>query len=177
MRCRDCPYGIEDYERRMNWYDRIVSERGIPNDIYHSLSPDEAVNEFEKFCWCDKVGGKTYIFGKCSEYGDDITPHTIHRSKKRRNKYERNQKYKDKLKRLYEINGGYYYSPVYHMDSKWIDGYGLVDLPKSYYKRVYRGRNSKYLKRQSNKAIRRYQGELHKGNMAHKLYDYWWKLR
>ena len=42
--------------------------------------------------------------------------------------------------------------------------------------RWYRGKRSKYFKQQSNRKIRRYKGELHKGNMAHKLYDFWWEL-
>ena len=58
----------------------------------------------------------------------------------------------------------------------WINGHGYVQNAKPYYKRWYRGKRSKYFKQQSNRKIRRYNGELHKGNMAYKLYDFWWEL-
>ena len=60
LNCRDCPYGKEDFERRMYWYNKIVEERGIPNDIYHDLQPEDVVDEFEQFLWCDKVCDKVY---------------------------------------------------------------------------------------------------------------------
>ena len=67
MHCRCCPYGKEDFERRMRNYQRIIQERGIPNDIYHYLKPEDAAAEFEQFVWCDKVGGKVYWAGYCED--------------------------------------------------------------------------------------------------------------
>lgn len=57
MKCRNCPYGQEDFYRRMAWYNKIISKCGIPNDFYGDLQPDEAADELEQFVWCDKVGG------------------------------------------------------------------------------------------------------------------------
>ena len=98
LKCRDCPYGKEDFERRM----------------------------------------------------------------KRRNKRERDLKHKEYLKRLEKISRGYP-SPVYYTDEIYVMGCGYVENPKPYYKRLYRGKRSKYLKKQSHKKIRRYKGGLHNG--------------
>lgn len=94
--------------------------------------------------------------------------------RKRRNKRERDQKYKEHLKRLDKISRGYP-SPVYYTDEIYVRGFGYIENPNPYYKRLYRGKRSKYLKKQSHKAIRRYNGELHNGNMCHRLYDFWWE--
>ena len=109
MDCRDCPYGKEDFERRMYWYNKTIQERGIPNDIYYNLQPEDAAEEFEQFLWCDKVGGKVYCFGHCTDFYEDIDVVNSQNSskKKRKNKRERDQKYKEYLKRLDKISRGY----------------------------------------------------------------------
>lgn len=176
MECRNCPYGNEDFERRMSWYNEIISEKGIPNDIYGYLQPQDAPDDFEQFLWCDKVGGKVYCFGHCEDAYSDIPKH-VNRTKikrKRRNKIERDLKHKNHLKYIAENTSGYP-SGAYYVDEIWIKGYGYVKNQKPYYKRLYRGRRSKYLKRLSNKKIRRYNGELHKGYHCHKLFDFWWE--
>lgn len=176
MKCRDCPYGIEDFERRMYWYNKIVKEHGVPNDIYHDLQPEDVTDEFERFLWCDKVGGKVYCFGHCTDFYEDsdVVKQKNSSKKKRRNKRERDLKYKEHLKRLEKISRGYP-SPVYYTDEIYVRGCGYIKNPKPYYKRLYRGKRSKYLKKQSHKKIRRYNGELNNGWQCHKLYDFWWK--
>lgn len=63
------------------------------------------------------------------------------------------------------------------MDEIWIRGIGYVENPKPYYKRLYRGSRSKYLKKLSHKKVRRYTGDLpRKGNQSNKLFDFWWEL-
>ena len=130
--------------------------------------------------WCDKVDGYNYRFGYCSDiYNVEIKKKN--RSKqKRRNKRERNQKHRNHLKFFAENVTGYP-SPVIYTDKIWIKGQGYVENSKPYYKRLYRGRgrrsNSNYHKKMSNRKIRRYTGELpKKGNLSHKLYDFWWEL-
>ena len=93
---------------------------------------------------------------------------------KRRNKRERDLKHKEHLKRLDKISRGYPL-PVYYTDEIYVRGCGYIENPKPYYKRLYRGKRSKYLKKQSHKKIRRYNGELHNGWQCHKLYDFWWE--
>ena len=156
MKCRDCPYGQEDF----NKYSSYVNEEDIENCI-----------------WCDKVGGKVYCFGHCSDwYEKNIKSSKKHSNKNRRNKYERNLKYQNHLKYLYEIAGGYYPTPVRYTDEVWIKGVGYIENTKPYYQRLYRSKRSKYLKKQSNRKIRRYKYDLHNGYQhIHKLYDFWWQ--
>lgn len=180
MYCRNCPYGEEDFKRRMYWYEKIIQERGIPNDIYHYLTPEDAPDEFEQFLWCNKVGGKVYWSGRCSDAYSDVSKKTNHSKQhskqKRRNKRERDQKYKNYLKFLAE-NVQHYSSPVIYTNKNFIHGQGYVENPKSYYKRYYREKRAKYIKRMSNKAIRRYKGNIpKKGNWCHKLYDFYYEL-
>ncbi|MCR2049748.1 hypothetical protein NSB25_21055 [Acetatifactor muris] len=180
MECRNCPYGKEDFMRRMLNYEKIVSERRIPNDICHYLKPENASDEFERFLWCDKVGGKVFWAGRCEDAYIDIPKRINHKKQKRRSKRERDQKHKNHLKFLAENVPEYPY-PVIYTDEILIRGHGYVENPKPYYKRLYRGRgrhsNSNYHKKMSNKKIRRYRGELSKkGNLSHRLYDFWWEL-
>ena len=180
MECRNCPYGEEDFKRRMSNYEKIILERGIPNDIYHYLKPEDAPDEFEQFLWCDKVGGKTYWAYKCSDAYPEIRPTINYSKQKRRNKRERDQKHKNHLKFLAE-NIQYYPSPVIYNNEIWIRGQGYVENPKPYYKRCYRGnhKGNRYslYKKYANRCIRRYKGEIHnKGNQYRKIFDYWWNV-
>lgn len=181
MQCRSCPYGREDFERRMYWYNKIKEERGIPNDIYYDLQPEEAADEFEQFLWCDKVGRKVYGGYRCEDAFGDLTSVNLNRldqkksdKQKKQNKRFRNQKHKEHLKHLHEISKGRL-SPVTYKQEVYTNGCDYIENPKPYYKRSYRGKRSKYLKKQSARKIRRYQGELHNGWQCHKLYDFWWK--
>lgn len=155
LRCRDCPYGKEDYDRLSKFCDE---------------------EDIENYVWCDKVGGKVYCFGHCTDFYEDIdiVKQKNSSKKKRINKRERDKKYKNHLKQLSKSSSGFPSGAVY-FDEIWIKGKGYVKNPKPYYKRLYRGQRSKYLKKQSHKAIRRYKGELHNGNMCHKIYDFWWE--
>ena len=158
MRCQDCPYGFDDFQR-------LIKIGSNPDDI-------------ERFIWCDKVGGKIYQFGYCGEHNTMIPKDVKHNrsNKAKSNKYNRDKKYKNKLKRLYE-DVWHYPPPVVYMDKVCIKKHKYIKNPKPYYKRVYRSKRSKYLKRQSNKKIRKYKGELHNGyQYIHKLYDFWWEL-
>lgn len=164
----------------MYCYKKTIAERGIPNDVYYNLKPEDAVEEFEQFLWCNKVGGKVHWAGRCTDAYSDIPKWINHQKQKRRNKRERDQKHKNHLKFLAE-NVQYYPASVIYTDVIWIKGQGYVENPKPYYKRLYRGRgrhsNSNYHKKMSNRKIRRYRGELSKkGNLSHRLYDFWWEL-
>lgn len=130
--------------------------------------------------YCDKVGGKILLYGYCADVYEKNVTHKNHSKQKRRNKRERDQKHKNHLKFLTENILGYP-SQVIYTDEIWIKGQSYVENPKPYYKRLYRGRgrhsNSNYHKKMSNRKIRRYTGELSKkGNLSHKLYDFWWEL-
>ena len=92
MRCRDCPYGIEDFTLRTEMY----------KSVYGEYPDEDRTNESEQFVWCDKVGGKVYSFGHCSDwYEHDEEKHKNHSKKKRINKRERYLKHQNHLKYLY----------------------------------------------------------------------------
>ena len=156
MRCRDCPYGTESFEKYESYIDK---------------------EDIESCVWCDKVGGKVYSHGHCSDWYEhhDEENHKNCSKKKRMNKRERYLKHQNHLKHLEKVSGGYPKAVIYE-DEIWDKKLGYIKNPKPYYKRQYRYKISKYLKRQSNQKIRRYKGDLHNGNQCHKLYDFWWRL-
>ena len=126
--------------------------------------------------YCEKVGGKTSWYGFCKDTFQDIQKHINCSKQKRRNKRERDQKHKNHLKFLAKYPSGYP-SPAVYRDEIFIRGQGYVENPKPYYKRYYREQRAKYIKRMSNKTIRRYKGDIPKnGNWSHKLYDFWWEM-
>lgn len=92
------------------------------------------------------------------------------------NKRERYEKEQRHLRKLANETKDYPQSVMY-VEKKWSRKIGYYDLSKPYYKRVYRGKASSYAKRQSNKKIRRYKGDLHNGYQhIHKIYDVWWEI-
>lgn len=176
MQCRDCPYGKDDFDNKMRRYYMTIQEYGIPNEFYDYLQPKDAADEFEHSVWCEKTGGKVWWYGHCSDcYEDDRFVDLRNSSKqKKRNKRERKQKHNEHIKRLNKVSRGYP-SPVYYTNRIYIRELGYIENLKPYYRRLYRGKRSKYLKKQSHRKIRRYKGELHNGWQCHKLYDFWWK--
>lgn len=154
MSCKNCPYGEEDF---------------IKLDKFNIEYSDD---ELEDYIWCDKVGGKISWYGRCCEDNPVILCCKKHSNKKRRNKRERYIRHQKHLKHLAEDTSGCP-TPAYYVDEIWIRGYGYVENQKPYYKRIYRGQRSKYIKKLSNRKIRRYQDDLAKGYMCHKLYDFW----
>lgn len=129
-----------------------------------------------KHLYCNKFGCNVCYIEHCIEWNKQSEKISKNYSKRKRiNKYARYIKYQNHLKHLYKIAGRYYPTPVVY-DNEILTKYGYIKNPKPYYKRWYRGKRSSYLKRQSNKAIRRYKGELHNGYQhIHKIYDFWWE--
>ena len=67
----------------------------------------------------------------------------------------------------------YYPSPVEYVDEIWLGGCYYIENTKPYYKRIYPGKRAKKsLKKQSNRKIRRYKGELHNGYQCHKVFEF-----
>lgn len=150
MECANCPYGKEEYERRTR-YDTNNT------DIF-----------------CDKIGGRVSIFGYCEDMNSDISKDENHSKKRKSNRIERKIKYKSHLKHLYEISN--YPKPVYYIDEIKVKRCHYVTNPKPYYKRLYRGKYSPFLKKISNRKIRRYKGEISNGWNCHRLFDFWWEM-
>lgn len=150
MECATCPYGREEFVRRTR-YDTSNT------DIF-----------------CDKTGGKISIWGYCEDINCGSLKHDNHSKKKKRNKRERDIKYKSHLKYLFEISN--YPEPVHYIDEIKVKRHHYIKNPKPYYKRVYRNKYSPYLKKVSNRKIRRYKGELSNGYYCHRLFDFWWEM-
>ena len=164
MECRNCPYIKEEFKTRY---------------LY---------NDTEEYCWCDKTGGKLWWYGYCSDAFHDTQQNNIkHSCKRKRNKRERDQKYKQHLKFLAE-NCKDYPSPAYPADENgnYIPGaewhiWFPDEEPKDivYYKRQYRAKRRwnrfAYYKKYSNRRVRRYKGGIHKGGAYKKIFDYWYE--
>ena len=146
-------------------------------DCPYNKKEDEAEVNYR----CDKIGGITEWYGQCEESADIIPSRNVSKRRKR-NKRERDLKYKRHLK-LLARNFKKYGSPVIYNDEiyVWRKGY-YIKYPKPYYKRYYRGSNHratsryKLYKKISNRKVRRYRRELHNGSQYKKVFDYWWSV-
>jgi hypothetical protein len=151
MHCQDCPY----------------------NETY----PYDFDDSEEQDIWCDKVGGKIWHFGRCSD-ADEIElkreqQYSKPSKRRRKNKRERDEKYKRHLKWIADNVSGFPWA-VYYVEDKYIRGQGFIPVEKPYYKRTYY--NSRYYKRYANRVARRYKGEIHRGNAYRKIFDYRWAV-
>lgn len=180
MECKNCPYIKDEFDNKMNRYSNRVKEDGIPNSVYGYLNYEDASDEAEQCCWCEKTGGKIWWYGQCSDAQLDEVIKNTSSKRKKRNKRERDLKYKRHLKYISENSSGYPHS-AYPMDKNgnyvpyiWFPNDTLQEI--AYYKRFYRGSSSSYHKKMSNRKIRRYKGELPNGFGCHKLYDYWYEM-
>ena len=89
------------------------------------------------------------------EYYNSINSEDKYKKQKQRlNRYAKKQIDKEKLKKLYP----------------------LVNNRDNYLYRCYRGSRSKYLKKLSNKKVRKSKGLSGKSNIYRKVFDYWYKL-
>lgn len=165
LQCRDCPYGKSDFDIAMNYYNKTVEKHGIPNNIYGYQTYEDAGAEAEEYVYCDKVGGKIIYYGHCSDF-DSRAPQLKNTSrKKKKNKRERDQKYKQHLKLLYQINEYWWPRPVSH-----------VAGDKDYYKRKcpnHGGKYRRFNKKESNKRVRRYCEEIPNGASYKRIFNYY----
>lgn len=160
MNCKQCPYIKAEY-------------------LYKADNAfDEYKDDIEDSCWCEKVGGKLSLYGRC---GDPyiMNYQSENRAKrKRRNKRERDLKHKRRLKFIAD-NSSQYPCGAMYVCEKWTRKNGYTPLKKPYYKRLYRDNhsgNSKKLKSYASRCVRRYKGDLQNGGSYKKVFDYWWEL-
>ena len=133
---------------------------------------------FEEFdmnaVWCEKINEVPHLVGGCEDcYLERESDRKTSQRKARINRYERRLKYQSHLKRVHEMSRGYP-QPVMYKDFVR-SGRAYAENPKPYYKRLYRGQRSSYIKRRVSKKVRSYNGELHNGNMYRRVYDFWWE--
>jgi hypothetical protein len=149
MTCLDCPYS-ELKERHE----------------YDNFQDDHA--------YCEKVGGKHYACGWCSECEQSANERKQNRAiKKQTDKRYRREKYNNKLKRLYD-NCKWYPNPV---TKQCYENFNEIELP--YYKRLYKGNHKtspyRFYKKHSNRLVRKNQ-DVPNYSGYKKVFDYWWTV-
>lgn len=165
------------YYETIQQYGKTCTKCPYNNDLFQ-----------DEYSWCDKVGGKHYIHGWCTDCVFQKEPFIKKRRKKRLNKYFRNKKYKNRLRKLCNDVDTYdksYANSLYYPVSMKLRDYdrktrSYTQIEKPYPKIYTRGNHgsamSVHYKSQSNRIIRRYKGEIPKGNWCHKMYDFWWNM-
>ena len=179
MNCKECPYIKDEFYRIENYIDGNNASSKI---FYDHLSDYEKNEIISHECYCRKIDNNTGIYHCIDSIEDNIIKSNKTKKKgerklnKRGKKRIRNKKYKKHLESL-NNNLHHYPSPVYYKEetyNKQTGKYGMNEKP--YYKRIYRGKCSSYHKKRSNKAIRRYKGEIGGKSGYKKIYDFWWEL-
>ena len=147
--------------------------------------------------WCDKVGGKIWHYGQCSDVHFDDYSSTVSNKINKNNinfiktnkTYVRNQKYKNRIKYNCKNYGRFYdafypcdkdgwYVPIKH--EKWISPESYERYSErefAYFKRCYRKSNrAKWAKHFCNKKVRRYKGKISNGGSYKRIAEFWWQV-
>ena len=152
--CDECPI-IEDVGRRL----RCSKQFGHPFQYDHS--------------GCQKVGGQFFACGYCQDAWVDKTKPDRRLKRKTGLEYRRYQERKKKNDLLRVLNYGY--KPyVGWVDWDWVDG--VWQQTGDHIKYPKNSKKQAFYKRYTNKKVRRYKGEIPKGNQYRKHFDYWWTL-
>lgn len=154
MVCRNCPYA------------KMRDDKLVSGEPYAYPIPDDNTGRITQSSFCEKIDGEVSIYECGDTNSDDDKSGRKYSGKKRRNKRERDLKYKNHLKDLSKYSG-------------WSGSVYDESRAKPYYRRYYhsnRGRKDnrfRFEKKQSNIVVRNYKGGIHKGGAYKKLYDYW----
>lgn len=195
MKCINCPYIQEQLKNRI--------ERALRFD---GFIPDYEAAEYEDvdYCYCEKVGHNLYS-GRCSDaeymdkdewfgflycngfdlnkvesYEDEPINEPINdtlKETKKEKKRRRNRKYFRKQLRIYDALKRWYPTPMwprYENDEWWRDESERGEI--LYFRTSHHNRYKQWLKKQSNKKIRRTKGIPKRGKGFKKIFDLWWEL-
>lgn len=196
MKCVNCPYIQEQLKDRIETalrYDGFIPD-------YKSAEYEDV-----DYCYCEKVGHKLYA-GRCSDaeymdedewfgflycngfdlsligkYDDDFQPDdtindTLKETKKQK-KRRRNKKHFRRQLRIYDALKRWYPTPMwprYKNDEWWRDEGERGEI--LYFRTSHHNRYKQWLKKQSNKKIRRTKGVPKRGKGFKKFFDLWWEL-
>ena len=165
------------------------------DDSCGQIKWDEVMIDHAAYCYCEKIDGKPTIYGFCSEAegptkeewdawreenGFSPIDDTINalndpindplKPTKKQKKRVRDKKYKEKQRRLYDSKYKYRWFPrmwpVFGKDRETI----------LYYNELGKLRYKQFLKKQSNRKIRRTDEVPKKGSKWKKLFDLDWEL-
>lgn len=125
------------------------------------------------YCWCDKVDAKLYAGGYCEDAFADKEPPKTSRARRSGRAYRRYMK-SVKHRRLYEIVTREYAPKAGYVDWDFVDGRYIP--VGNYIKYANQSEWQRYLKRYSNRVVRR-SHDIGTGKSGYKrCYDYWWNL-
>lgn len=152
--CDECPI-CEGIEHRLE----TAAELGLEPQIDH--------------CGCDKVQTEFFVSGYCEDAFEEVPDKKVNRQRKTGNAYRRQMR-KRKRDELMKIMTYGYNPAAGYVDWDWANGVwrpvgNHIKYPKNSNRQVY-------WKNQSNRKVRRYKGELPKGNSYRKLFEYAWTI-
>ena len=154
--CDECPM-IWGLERQLELAERYRTEPQL------------------EYCGCDKTGdGKFYCYGFCEDAFIECEHPKKSGKRKTGRAYRRNRaRHKDRRRRKIISLGGYKpivgYIDYDFVDGKWMETGNHIKYPRN-------SNAQRFLKRISNKKVRRFNGDISNGNSYRKLFDYWWEL-
>lgn len=124
-------------------------------------------------CGCDKVQTEFSIGGYCEDAFEQVPTQRTNGSRKTGSAYRRQMR-RQKRDRQMEIMTYGYHPAAGYTDWGWVDGVyqpagDHIQYPKNSNRQVY-------WKNQSNRKVRRYKGDLQKGNAYRKLFEYTWMV-
>lgn len=124
---------------------------------------------------CAKIGNKLSDCGYCEDAFEEKPLRPKNGKRKTGRAYRRYQTAKKRKDLMNILNNDYCYNPYRgYVDWDWVDGEWQ---PVGKYVKYPKNSNPcVYYKNQSNRKVRRYNGEIHNGNSYRKLYEYWWTL-
>ena len=184
-----CKTFIIEYNENGDGYRLIDCEIDIEMLAKELVSDIE--NEIDSWVYWDCDGKseteinarRTHLLWLCdcilSEIGDDNTipeqPITIMKGKRRTGRAYRRYQKKSKDARRKDIIRGAGYNPAVgyieydYVDGVWTEVGNHIKYPRN-------SNAQRFLKRLSNKQVRKYAGVIPKGNFYRKIFDYWWEL-
>lgn len=153
--CDECPI-CEGVEHRL----RVAEEGGYEPQL--------------EYCGCDKVQTEFFISGYCDDaFQEDVALAKPHKPRKTGRAYRRQMRKQKKDKLMKIMTCGH--SPAAgYTDWGWKDG---VYQPVGRYIQYPKNSNRQtFWKAYSNRKIRRYKGDVRKGNSYRRHFDYAWEV-
>lgn len=187
MKCYKCPFLKDDFDFR------IARLNGT--DICGEIEWDEVEYDHVDYCYCEKMGAKLCITGRCSEaemitkkewdeYREQhhmspiVDSDTEEENKaidpvpkptKKQKKRARDRRYKNHLRKIFRRSS--FFSGAYPVDKE-----GRYDPENPVrYKREYNPPRAKWIKRHCNKRVRKGK-DVPQNNGYRKFSEYMWEL-
>lgn len=137
--------------------EEVIAYRDLENEVFDF---GEGPMEMEGLLGSEDVYYRMFINDNTDRsdeisYEEELSELVNQKNKKRLNRYKRKRVTKKKINKLKSI--GVWYAISY----------------KSPHLRIYRGKRGKYIKKEANKTVRRYNGSISNGGKYRKIYPYW----